>query len=68
MTLLVFPISLHSVRFVLSNIGQKISKKDVEDMLREADINGDGSISYDGQCWCEAGRGRGRVGGGGAGR
>ena len=34
------------LRFVLSHIG--LDQKDVDQMLHEADLNGDGQISYDG--------------------
>lgn len=41
-------ISAHELRVVMMNLGEKLSEKEVDDMLKEADINGDGKIDYDG--------------------
>ncbi|XP_053388872.1 uncharacterized protein LOC123524074 [Mercenaria mercenaria] len=40
-------ISAEELRVVMTNLGEKLTKKEVDEMLREADINGDGKIDYD---------------------
>ena len=32
------------------NLGEKLSDAEVDDMLKEADANGDGQIDYNGKC------------------
>ncbi|KAL3474600.1 hypothetical protein BJX99DRAFT_231295 [Aspergillus californicus] len=39
-------IDADELRQVLRSIGEGVSDEDVDDMLREADVNGDGSIDY----------------------
>ena len=34
---------------VMKKLGENLSDADVEQMIREADIDGDGQINYDGQ-------------------
>ena len=41
-------ISEEELRFVMMNIGEKMSDDEVKEMMREADIDGDGQISYEG--------------------
>ncbi len=33
----------------MNNLGENLSEDDVKAMIREADINGDGRIDYEGQ-------------------
>jgi calmodulin len=40
-------ISAAEIRQVMSNLGQKLSDKEVNRMLKEADVDGDGQINYD---------------------
>ena len=47
-------ISAAELRIVLANMGEKYSHDDVECMIREADINGDGLVDYAGQSACGA--------------
>lgn len=35
------------MRHVLENMGEKMTDQEVEDMVREADLDGDGLISYE---------------------
>ena len=35
----------------MKKLGENLSDADVEQMIREADIDGDGQINYDGQCF-----------------
>lgn len=42
------------------SMGEKLSAEEVEDMIKEADIDGDGEIDYNGEFWI-------RVWGGGGG-
>ncbi|KAM7479595.1 hypothetical protein LguiA_027808 [Lonicera macranthoides] len=40
-------ISAAEIKQVMSNLGQKLSEKNVNRMIREADIDGDGQINYE---------------------
>lgn len=40
-------ISAHELRFVMSTSGEQLSEEDIEEMIREADENGDGYIDYE---------------------
>ena len=40
-------ISAHELRFVMSTSGEELSEEDIEEMIREADENGDGYIDYE---------------------
>ncbi len=35
------------LRMVMSNLGEELSTEDIEDMIKEADIDGDGQIDYE---------------------
>eukprot|EP01022_Parablepharisma_sp_SALTPOND_P028437 TRINITY_DN70963_c0_g1_i1.p5 TRINITY_DN70963_c0_g1~~TRINITY_DN70963_c0_g1_i1.p5 ORF type:complete len:178 (-),score=25.90 TRINITY_DN70963_c0_g1_i1:1809-2342(-) len=39
-------ISSEELRHVMMNLGEKLSEEEVDKMLREADVNGDGSIDF----------------------
>lgn len=41
-------ISAAELRQVMTNMGQKLSDKDVDSMIKEADMDGDGQINYAG--------------------
>ena len=41
----------------MKKLGENLSDADVEQMIREADIDGDGQINYDGQYLCDEGCG-----------
>lgn len=40
-------ISAHELRFVMSTSGEQLTEEDIEEMIREADENGDGYIDYE---------------------
>lgn len=40
-------ISAAELRHVMTNLGEKLSDSEVEEMIREADVDGDGQINYD---------------------
>ena len=40
-------ITSHELRHVMSNLGQSLSPEEIEEMVREADVDGDGQINYD---------------------
>ncbi|BGP19599.1 Calmodulin-3 [Rhodosporidiobolus nylandii] len=40
-------ISAAELRHVMTNLGEKLSDTEVEEMIREADVDGDGQINYD---------------------
>ncbi|ESO92156.1 hypothetical protein LOTGIDRAFT_121213, partial [Lottia gigantea] len=42
-------ISSNELRFVMSNLGETLSDKEVDEMIREADVDGDGMVNYDGK-------------------
>ncbi|CAL1280357.1 unnamed protein product [Larinioides sclopetarius] len=33
----------------MTNLGEKLTDEEVEDMIKEADLDGDGLVNYDGQ-------------------
>jgi calmodulin len=39
-------ISAHELRHVMTNLGEKLTDEEVDEMIREADIDGDGEINY----------------------
>eukprot|EP00918_Siedleckia_nematoides_P002298 GHVU01005223.1.p3 GENE.GHVU01005223.1~~GHVU01005223.1.p3 ORF type:complete len:150 (+),score=37.62 GHVU01005223.1:178-627(+) len=39
-------ISAAELRHVMTNLGEKLSEDEVDEMIREADIDGDGQINY----------------------
>ena len=41
-------IDFEDLKKVLTNLGEKFNDEDVEEMLKEADLNGDGMIDYEG--------------------
>lgn len=34
----------------MTNLGEKLTEEEVEDMIKEADMDGDGMVNYDGEC------------------
>ena len=42
-------ISNSELRHVMTNLGEKLSDEEVDDMIKEADIDGDGMVNYDGK-------------------
>ena len=41
-------ISKYELRQVMKSLGQKLSDEEVDDMITEADVDGDEQISYEG--------------------
>ena len=41
-------ISAAELKHVLTNLGEKLTDEEVDEMIREADIDGDGQVNYDG--------------------
>ena len=35
---------------MMKNLGEKVRKKDLRKMIKEADLNNDGKISFSGKC------------------
>lgn len=33
----------------MTNLGEKLSEEEVDDMIKEADLDGDGMVNYDGE-------------------
>ena len=40
-------ISAQELRFVMTTAGEKLEEDEIDDLIREADINGDGYIDYE---------------------
>lgn len=41
-------ISSKELRHVMTNLGEKLSEEEVDDMIKEADLDGDGMVNYEG--------------------
>lgn len=47
-------ISAAELRHVMTNLGEKLTDEEVDEMIREADIDGDGQVNYEGNlCFLE---------------
>ena len=44
-------ISASELRHVMTNLGEKLTDDEVDEMIREADIDGDGQVNYEGECF-----------------
>ncbi|UYV80533.1 CALM3 [Cordylochernes scorpioides] len=44
-------ISAAELRHVMTNLGEKLTDEEVDEMIREADIDGDGQVNYEGECF-----------------
>ena len=42
-------ISAAELRHVMTNLGEKLTDEEVDEMIREADVDGDGQVNYDGK-------------------
>ena len=42
-------ISAEEIRVVLSKCGEEVDDSEIEDMIKQADVDGDGLISYEGK-------------------
>ena len=42
-------ISATELRTVMTNLGEKITDEEVDEMIREADIDGDGQVDFEGK-------------------
>ena len=42
-------ISKDELKHVMQSLGENLTSEEVEEMIREADIDGDGQVNYDGR-------------------
>ena len=42
-------ITASELRYVMGNLGEKLTDAEVDEMIKEADTDGDGQIDYDGK-------------------
>ena len=42
-------ITATELRYVMTNLGEKMTDEEIDEMLREADTDGDGQIDYQGE-------------------
>ena len=42
-------ISAAELRHVMTNLGEKLTEEEVDQMIREADTDGDGQVNYEGE-------------------
>ena len=42
-------ISSNELKHVMTSLGEKLSDEEVNDMIKEADADGDGQVNYDGK-------------------
>lgn len=47
-------ISAAELRHVMTNLGEKLTDEEVDEMIREADIDGDGQVNYEGEYFLSA--------------
>lgn len=43
-------ISSNELRHVMTSLGERLSEEEVDDMIKEADLDGDGMVNYEGKC------------------
>ena len=42
-------ISAAEIRHVMANLGEKLTDEEVDEMIKEVDVDGDGQVNYDGK-------------------
>ena len=42
-------ISAGELRYVMTNLGEKLTDEEVQEMIKEADLDGDGLVNYNGE-------------------
>lgn len=42
-------ISSNELRHVMTSLGERLSEEEVDDMIKEADMDGDGMVNYEGE-------------------
>jgi calmodulin len=42
-------ISAAELRYVMTNLGEKLTDEEVQEMIKEADLDGDGLVNYNGR-------------------
>ena len=43
-------ITAAELRHVMTKLGENLTEEEVDEMVREADVDGDGQINYEGLC------------------
>lgn len=42
-------ISSNELRHVMTSLGERLTEEEVDDMIKEADLDGDGQVNYEGE-------------------
>jgi calmodulin len=47
-------VNAAELKHVMTNLGEKLTDAEVDEMIREIDVEGDGQINYEGRSFCHS--------------